>query len=128
MPRSVQTPDPITSFRTRLRAADQAAGEVVIAVERLRATLRQAFAAVDEMPQERRPPSNPMPAPRPTGLPVTRDAPRFLRPKDVARMCGLSRTTIWRMQREEKFPERRRITARSVGWLAEDVEEWIRTR
>jgi prophage regulatory protein len=43
-------------------------------------------------------------------------------------MCGLSRTTIWKMQREGKFPERRRIGPNAVRWLAEDVEGWIQTR
>jgi predicted DNA-binding transcriptional regulator AlpA len=55
-------------------------------------------------------------------------APRFLRFKEVGLMCGLSRTTIWRMQRDGKFPERRRIGPNAVRWLAGDVEEWIRTR
>jgi predicted DNA-binding transcriptional regulator AlpA len=51
-----------------------------------------------------------------------------LRFKEVGLMCGLSRTTIWRMQREGTFPERRRIGPNAVRWLAEDVEEWIQTR
>jgi predicted DNA-binding transcriptional regulator AlpA len=32
------------------------------------------------------------------------------------------------MASDGRFPERRRITERTVGWLAEDVENWVRTR
>lgn len=128
MPRSVQSPDPTTTIRTRLRAAEQAASEVVLAVESLRAALRQALAAVDNVPRERPTVSAPTAPPRPKSLPHATEAPRFLRFKEVAQMCGLSRTTIWRMQRDGKFPARRRISTNAVRWLAEDVENWINTR
>jgi predicted DNA-binding transcriptional regulator AlpA len=128
MPRTVQYPDPITTLRTRLRAAEQAASDVVLAVESLRAALRQAMAAVDDVPRERPTVSAPTLPPRPKRPPLTSVAPRFLRPKDVARICGLSRTTIWRMQRDGRFPARLRISTNAVRWLAEDVENWINTR
>jgi len=132
MPRTVQPPDPITTVRTRLRAAEQATSDVVLAVESLRTALRQAVAALDDLPRDRAwvPASPPAPPPRPkrTDPPTTQGAPRFLRSKEVTRLCGLSRTTIWRMASDGKFPQRRRITARTVGWLTEEVEGWIRTR
>ena len=128
MPRTLQSPDPITTLRNRLRLAEQASSEVVLAVESLRAALRQAAAAVDDLPRDRASPPVTAPPSRPTSQPAAPLAPRFLRFKEVGLMCGLSRTTIWRMQRAGKFPERRRISANAVRWLAEDVEGWIRTR
>ena len=97
MSRTLQSPDPTTTIRTRLRLAEQASSEVVLAVESLRAVLRQASAAVDDLPRDR--PSPPVPAPpsRPVSPSPALAAPRFLRFKEVGLMCGLSRTTIWRL-------------------------------
>ena len=117
MSRTVQGPDSIATLRNDLRLAEQAASDVVLTVESFRAALRQVVATVHNLPPERLPP----PAPAPVAL-------RFLRFKEVGLMCGLSRTTIWRMRREGKFPEGRRISANAVGWLAEEVEQWIQTR
>lgn len=128
MPRTAQSPDPITVIRIRLCCAEQAASEIVLAVESLRAALRQVAAAVDDLPKEQVPPPAATPPSKPHKESAAPAAPRFLRFKDVGMMCGLSRTTIWRMQRDGKFPERRRIGPNAVRWLAEDVEDWIRSR
>ncbi len=53
---------------------------------------------------------------------------QFLTEKEVSKLSGLSRVTIWRMQREGEFPLRRQIGRRRVGWLKSEVEEWMRTR
>ena len=50
---------------------------------------------------------------------------RILREPEVLKMVGLSRVTIWRWQRDGKFPKRRRLGASAVGWLETEVEEWI---
>ena len=118
--------DPITTIRSRLRLAEQAASDVVLAVESLRAALRQVAAAVDDIPQERVP--LPAPAPPPVTPPVPTVSPRLLRPRDVARMVGLSRVSLWRLEQEGKFPPRRRLSTNRVAWLTEEIENWIRTR
>lgn len=41
---------------------------------------------------------------------------------------SLSRATIFRLEREGKFPARRKLSSRSVGWLRADVEKWIESR
>ena len=128
MPRTLQSPDPITTLRTRLRLAEQGSSDVVLAVESLRAALRQAAAAVGDLPRDRPSPAVPAPPSRPVSPSPASVSPRFLRFKEVGLMCGMWRTTILRMQREGKFPERRRIGPNAVRWLAEDVEEWIRSR
>jgi len=62
MPRVVQSPDPLMMLKTGLRAAEHAASEIVLAVEALRAALRQVAAAVDDLPRDQ-PASRPRPMP-----------------------------------------------------------------
>jgi len=53
---------------------------------------------------------------------------RFIRPCEVLRMIGVSRTTLWRMVRDGVFPPPIRITKRNTGYILDDVEGWIRQR
>lgn len=50
---------------------------------------------------------------------------RILRGSEVVAMCGLSRSTIWRLQRAGQFPQRCRIAPGAVGWLHDDIESWV---
>ena len=40
----------------------------------------------------------------------------------------LSRSTIFRLERQGLFPRRRHLSTKRVGWLDSEVNEWIRTR
>lgn len=53
---------------------------------------------------------------------------RFIRPTEVLRMIGVSRTTLWRMVQAGAFPAPVRITDRSRGYVLEDVEAWMKSR
>lgn len=53
---------------------------------------------------------------------------RIIRSKDVTKMTGLSRTTIWRMEKLETFPARVSLGAGSVGWRLSEIEAWINSR
>lgn len=53
---------------------------------------------------------------------------KILREAEVNSVSGLSRTTRWRLERENKFPKRRRLGANSIGWLESEVLEWLATR
>jgi prophage regulatory protein len=53
---------------------------------------------------------------------------RFIRPAEVLRMIGVSRTTLWRMVQAGTFPAPVRITDRSRGYVLEDVEAWMLAR
>lgn len=53
---------------------------------------------------------------------------KLLRIDEVKRRTGLSRTTIWRREREGEFPERVRLGGNSVAWREEEVERWIENR
>jgi prophage regulatory protein len=55
-------------------------------------------------------------------------AMRMLRLKDVIRVTGLARMTIWRLERKGDFPLRRQLGPRSVAWLERDVQEWMEHR
>lgn len=52
----------------------------------------------------------------------------YLRWSTVQAVCGLSRVTIWRMERDSLFPRRRQLSANSVGWLKSEVDAWIESR
>jgi prophage regulatory protein len=51
---------------------------------------------------------------------------RLITPSQLEDIVPLSRTTIWRLEREGKFPKRRKISAGCVGWLASEVEAFIK--
>jgi predicted DNA-binding transcriptional regulator AlpA len=48
--------------------------------------------------------------------------------REVARRTGLSRTTLWRLERRGAFPARRQISLGAIGWIEAEVEHWISGR
>ena len=50
---------------------------------------------------------------------------RVMRLSEVKRITGLSRTTIWEMERAGRFPKHIRLTAKAIGWLESQIAEWI---
>ena len=53
---------------------------------------------------------------------------RFVRPRQVLEMIGVSRTTLWRMVRAGTFPRPVRITERNCGFVLDNVEAWMKAR
>ncbi len=53
---------------------------------------------------------------------------RLIRTDEVTTRTGLSRTTLWRLERKGEFPTRRQIGANSVGWIEAEVDRWIESR
>ncbi len=47
---------------------------------------------------------------------------------DVMARTGLSRSTIYHKMSLDEFPQSINLGIRSVGWIAEEVEEWIEER
>ncbi|EHE7040807.1 AlpA family phage regulatory protein, partial [Salmonella enterica subsp. enterica serovar Newport] len=41
------------------------------------------------------------------------------------RITGLSRSTVWRLEREGNFPQRRLAGKNSCGWLLSDLLLWM---
>lgn len=57
-------------------------------------------------------------------------AERILRRHEVRERTGLSNTTIWRLEKQGKFPKRRKLTPSNngaVGWLESEIARWERT-
>ena len=53
---------------------------------------------------------------------------RILREPEVREKVALSHVTIWRAVRGNNFPSPIRLGSNSVGWLENEIDEWIATR
>ncbi len=53
---------------------------------------------------------------------------RIIRPKELVKITGLSRSTIWRLENENLFPSKRQISHSAVGYLFSEIDEWMKTR
>lgn len=67
--------------------------------------------------------NNSVPAPALDNIPD-----RIIRAKEVVKMTGLSRTTIWRLEKKGTFPKRVSLGAGSVGWRFSEVQSWMQQR
>lgn len=50
---------------------------------------------------------------------------RFIRFDSLAEIVGLSRTTIYRMEQQGKFPKRVKLGSNSVAWRQSEVLNWM---
>ena len=53
---------------------------------------------------------------------------KILRIPEVIKLTGLSRATIWRLERKGKFPSRLYLSENAIGWHEDDIREWIASR
>lgn len=55
---------------------------------------------------------------------------RLLKIHDVLHRCSISRSSLYRLISKGYFPSQVRLApeGRSVGWLEEDIDEWIASR
>lgn len=51
---------------------------------------------------------------------------KVIRWQAVKEKVGLSRSTIWRLERAGKFPKHFNIGPNSIGWLESEVDAFIR--
>lgn len=49
----------------------------------------------------------------------------IIRKRRVIALTGLSDTTIWRYEKEGRFPKRRHIGKRAVGWFYNEIMDWM---
>lgn len=47
---------------------------------------------------------------------------------DVYLVTGLSRPTVWRLERGGRFPARVQLSSNRVGWYGHEVRNWISSR
>ena len=53
---------------------------------------------------------------------------RILRRKDVERLTGLSKATLYRLVNSGAFPRPVKLSPRAVGWHAQVVKAWLESR
>lgn len=53
---------------------------------------------------------------------------QLLNQKEVSNLVGLSRTTIWRLERTGQFPRRLRVSTKAVRWNLAEIVKWIESR
>jgi len=53
---------------------------------------------------------------------------RILRIKDVIKITAMSNSTIYELIKSNDFPRPKRIGKRAVGWLENDIQNWVETR
>ena len=61
--------------------------------------------------------------------PSTGNVPlRVLRLPQVRQATGLSRSMIYQLEAERRFPRRLKIGSRAVGWVDGEVQAWLASR
>jgi len=53
---------------------------------------------------------------------------RFLRRKEVERITSMKDPQMWREEKAGRFPKRYKLTQRTVGWLASEINDWMVSR
>lgn len=53
---------------------------------------------------------------------------RIVRAQEVQNLTGLSRTTLWRLERRGDFPARVTLSSSNVGWRLSEIQRWIQSR
>ncbi|NTU73249.1 AlpA family transcriptional regulator [Candidatus Roizmanbacteria bacterium] len=53
---------------------------------------------------------------------------RIIRKPELLNMIGLSDPTVWRMEKDGKFPKRLRLGGNSCGWLESEINGWLAER
>jgi prophage regulatory protein len=48
-----------------------------------------------------------------------------LRKPEITERSALSSVTIWRLEKAGQFPKRIRLGGNSVGWFADEFDEWL---
>ena len=51
--------------------------------------------------------------------------PIFVRRNKFAEQLGVSKTTLWRMERRGEIPPSKALSSRIVGWWQNDIDEWL---
>jgi len=54
-----------------------------------------------------------------------RNTVSILRLKQVESRIGLSRSSIYKMMSEDKFPKPVSLGARAVGWIESSIDQWL---
>lgn len=53
---------------------------------------------------------------------------RMMRLAEVLTMCGLSRSHLYALVDQGKFPRQVKLSSRAAAWVSDEVEHWIQAR
>lgn len=53
---------------------------------------------------------------------------RIIRKPELRKIIGLSDPTVWRLEKDGKFPKRLRLGGNSCGWLESEILSWLAER
>lgn len=53
---------------------------------------------------------------------------QVIRPKQLCKKLGFSRSTLWRLQKTSDFPKAYKVSERAVGWNSDEIEVWFAKR
>ncbi|VXD02906.1 DNA-binding protein [Enterobacterales bacterium 8AC] len=53
---------------------------------------------------------------------------RIVREAECRKMTGTCRTKRHLMEKEGKFPARRKLGGRAVGWMLSEIQEWLQSQ
>ena len=59
---------------------------------------------------------------------MSENHPKFLRLAEVRNRVPYSRSTIYQLITQGRFPKPINLGARAVAWLESDIDEWIAAR
>lgn len=57
-----------------------------------------------------------------------KSSPTILRRKQVEDVVGLKRSALYALIGAGKFPKPIHLSARAVGWLSHEVDNWLQSR
>jgi prophage regulatory protein len=52
----------------------------------------------------------------------------IVRPAEADRICGVSKSTRYRLEAAGKFPKRVILSERSSGYYSDEIEAWLESR
>ena len=53
---------------------------------------------------------------------------RFIRLPEVLNVTGLSRASVYRLEKAKIFPKRFKLTTNTVAWKLSDIRGWMESR
>ena len=53
---------------------------------------------------------------------------RLIRLPEVIERVGLSKQTIYRLIKKNKFPAAKKLNERAIAWVSIDIDKWIENR
>lgn len=57
-----------------------------------------------------------------------RDAVRLIRLREVMAITGLSRSYVYELAKQGKFPQSVKLSEKSVAWIEAEVKDWVDQR